>query len=575
MGYKTKHFSNLHLFYYSKILNIFWYLILCIFSLATIYGILHIKDNTYAKESYKSETKQLEWRIFSAETENAFLSLPYSTSKAVNDFTIWTKLPDLDSTSMLVLKCRYSTITAKINGNFIYASDISTIAGRKSQVGKTTCFIPLQKEYGNKDIEIRIELQNSKNSRSTLSEILLTSRNTYILETFRQNLMIFISTLLLIICGSGAFIFFILSYYTNKKRISPVTKSLLYLSIISIFTALWSLGDSHIIGLFLGSVVIDGIFSYFSLLVLTVCFADFFICIYGENRVIRLISVMSKLNMILQFGIFYFRITDLTDTLFYTHIIFALEIFYVVIISIIQLSTFESFEKTILYIGNILLAVFMLIIICIYNSNRDANYIPLALIAIIIYCIVQISICIIRFIKTIKRQAALHEAEKYAFTDQLTKLENRRAYAVFKQHLGNMALPGDFNVVYIDLNGLKQVNDNLGHGAGDEYITGASDIIKKVFYDSQLCCRMGGDEFLVVLKGSSDTLKKRVFYLESLVENWRGKNIKKLSLSYGIASAGDYDSPTFETLIANADKNMYKMKNDYYENLKNGKESFE
>ncbi len=76
---------------------------------------------------------------------------------------------------------------------------------------------------------------------------------------------------------------------------------------------------------------------------------------------------------------------------------------------------------------------------------------------------------------------------------------------------------------------------------------------------------MGGDEFLVVLKSSKDILKKRLFYFDSLIENWHSDNIKNISVSYGYCSACDYDNPTFEGLISKADEFMYKMKNEYYE----------
>ena len=76
---------------------------------------------------------------------------------------------------------------------------------------------------------------------------------------------------------------------------------------------------------------------------------------------------------------------------------------------------------------------------------------------------------------------------------------------------------------------------------------------------------MGGDEFLVVIKASRDILKKRLFYFDSLIENWHGNLVHNISIAYGYCSAADYDNPTFESLISKADEFMYKNKNEYYE----------
>ena len=493
--------------------------------------------------------------------------LPYSTDKSLSDFTITTRLPDLNSTSVLILRCRYNTITAKIDGGFVFASDVSTIARIRTRVGKDICYIPLSKLYSNKDIEITIQLQNSKLFKSSLTSILLSSKNTFIIEYLRKNILLFVTVILLIVCSGGSFIFFVLSYFTNKHRISNVSKSLFYLCIISILTATWAICDSHIFSLFTEKIVLDGILTYTSLTLISIYFAGYFVCFYGENKVIKIITNLARLNVVFQFVIFVSGLKDLPETIYVTHFILLCDAIYAVVMSIKNLINYESSEKLVLNIGNLLFAIFIAVIIIMYIHNRDGAYSYFSVLAIIVYIIVQIAISIIKFIKTIKKQAALHEAEKFAYTDQLTKMDNRRAYSVFKQHLGNSTLSDDFNIIYFDLNGLKETNDKLGHNAGDEFITGVTDIIKKVFYDAQLKCRMGGDEFLVVLKANRDILEKRLFYFDSLIEGWHGKLVNRLSVAYGYCTAADYDNPTFEGLILKADEFMYKNKNEYYEKL--------
>ena len=378
-------------------------------------------------------------------------------------------------------------------------------------------------------------------------------------------MVLFITAILLFICSGGSFVFFLLSYFTNKKRMSNVSKSLFYLGVISILAAMWGLCDSHIFSLFTEKIVLDGILTYASLILLALCFAEYFICLYGENKIIKLIIVFARLNVIFQFLVFVTGFKDLPQVIYFTHFIFICNVLYAFVMSIKNLVHYENSEKLLLNIENLLFAIFVFAILVMYIYNRDGPYSYLSVMAIIVYTTLQIAISIIKFIKTIKKQAALHEAEKFAYTDQLTKMDNRRAYSVFKQHLGTATLPEDFNIIYFDLNGLKDINDRLGHNAGDEFIIGATDIIKKVFYDAQLKCRMGGDEFLVVIKASQDILKKRLFYFDSLVENWHGNLVRNISIAYGYCCAADYDNPTFEGLISKADEFMYKNKNEFYE----------
>ncbi len=548
-----------------KITKYLWRFFIGAFLLFIFYSFFHIKDNTFKKITDVNDTQYLEWKITSAEYDNQTLVLPYSSKDSLGDFKITARLPELNSTSMLLIRCRYETLTAKIDGDFIYASDVATVAGIKTTIGKTRCHIPLSKEFSNKEIEISIQLQQSKIAKSSLSEIVLSSRSSYMIQYLKENILLFVTSLLLIICSFGSFVFFLLSYFGNKQRITSLSQSLFYLAGISILTSIWSICDSHILSLFTDNLLLDGVLVFAALLLMAVAFAGYLTSLYGENIVIKIISILSQLNIVIQTLIFILGIKDLNELIIFTHLIFGTEILYTIIMSIVNLHKFETSEKLFLNIGNILFASFTLVVIILYNYNRDGNYFLFAVVAFFIYCLMQIEVSVVRFVKMIKKQAALREAEKYAFTDQLTKMDNRRAYSVFKKHIGNTTLTDDFHVVYFDLNGLKTINDKFGHSAGDEYIIGVTDILKKVFYDAMLRCRMGGDEFLVVLKSSRDVLKKRLFYFDSLIENWHNDKIKTIAVSYGYSSACDYDNPTFEGLVSKADEFMYKMKNDYYE----------
>ena len=97
----------------------------------------------------------------------------------------------------------------------------------------------------------------------------------------------------------------------------------------------------------------------------------------------------------------------------------------------------------------------------------------------------------------------LGKARNMANTDSMTGVKNKNAYTSYEAHVNSRVSAGDldsFAVVVCDVNGLKWVNDNKGHKAGDEYIKAACRMICVLFKHSPVF-RIGGDEFVVVLTG--------------------------------------------------------------------------
>lgn len=149
--------------------------------------------------------------------------------------------------------------------------------------------------------------------------------------------------------------------------------------------------------------------------------------------------------------------------------------------------------------------------------------------------------------------------------DPLTNLPNRYAYnEELKVLEEKSALPKDFVFVSIDLNGLKNTNDTLGHQAGDEMIQGAAECIQKIFSSYGRAFRVGGDEFAALIR--ADVLKQEKIKNDILLVTsaWKGEYAKEVSLSYGFACAGEFPEMNVTELMKIADKRMYMEKARYY-----------
>jgi diguanylate cyclase (GGDEF)-like protein len=161
--------------------------------------------------------------------------------------------------------------------------------------------------------------------------------------------------------------------------------------------------------------------------------------------------------------------------------------------------------------------------------------------------------------RTVARlEAARAEIAVMAVSDELTKLNNRRALLVAGARVVTAAqrTGKDVTVLYLDVDGLKAVNDTQGHAAGDALILSVAHVLSSVFATADVLARTGGDEFAVVLSGygPQETEMLRVRLAAALRQ-------VGASASCGAAylAAGDRDV-TLEQLLDRADLAMYTEK---------------
>ena len=130
--------------------------------------------------------------------------------------------------------------------------------------------------------------------------------------------------------------------------------------------------------------------------------------------------------------------------------------------------------------------------------------------------------------------------------DNLTGLHKREVFLHLVDRMDNSV---ERTMIFFDLNGLKEVNDTFGHDAGDGYIAAFAEAVKKVIRRTDLSCRWGGDEFIVVIDGDEISAEMVVSRISKLT---------KVSFAYGISKYGT----SFIEALNEADSKMYANKRE-------------
>ena len=190
--------------------------------------------------------------------------------------------------------------------------------------------------------------------------------------------------------------------------------------------------------------------------------------------------------------------------------------------------------------------------------------------AVLVGIIVLMLVCFLWYMNMQARLAAARSKNealtRQAYRDSLTKTGNRAGYLSLEKELQLRMVLGqwpEFSLVVADVNGLKEINDTLGHEEGDMLIRNTSALLRGVFVNSQVF-RIGGDEFVVVLTGEDH--RERAMLLERLraqslpCVDREAVEAGRTSVACGMAA---YDRETDRTVAAvfdRADREMYRCK---------------
>lgn len=196
-------------------------------------------------------------------------------------------------------------------------------------------------------------------------------------------------------------------------------------------------------------------------------------------------------------------------------------------------------------------------------SLSEADFAPTDLAIELLY-LVEAKTAVMRELRdlNLRLQEAKVAAEQQALTDTLTGLRNRRALEAEMNRL--IAHGSRFALLHLDLDYFKQVNDTLGHAAGDFVLCEVARFLTRETRSSDTVARVGGDEFVILLNRIDDPatiqrIAEQIIAALSVPMEYDGKSCR-ISGSIGITLSAGYAAPQIEVMYADADAALYTSK---------------
>lgn len=194
-----------------------------------------------------------------------------------------------------------------------------------------------------------------------------------------------------------------------------------------------------------------------------------------------------------------------------------------------------------------------------YRSHSGRQYAIFYCLGLLAFLLLLGRTVLQRVKQAMDEQAQLENYKKLAYADSLTGLSN---YTAFKYTKSRWPERTDWVYIVMDVNWLKQTNDQYGHRAGDELLCNAARCIREAFYRAEDCFRIGGDEFAVIGTAlDRAAVDAAVENLRRLCAEWDAREKYPVSMAVGYAMQAGR-AMTADELFTEADAAMYQNKAD-------------
>lgn len=349
-----------------------------------------------------------------------------------------------------------------------------------------------------------------------------------------------------------------------NRRTHDFDTSLAMLGVFSIFTGLWKVSDMPAASLIFKDSMTLSALAIISISMMAVPYI-FFIrnqIAVASHRFWDAVCVGANLVCIAIVLLQLTGIADLRQTLSLCHAMA------VICILLIMVKLFQemrhrklSARLKVTVICCILCLLGTFIDMMVYYHSGNSGTMMYCLFAFLIYVISMGYISLKEALSLIEQGRKAKHYEQLALHDELSGLYNRAFYAQYlEKH--NLHQPDSF-IIMFDVNELKQCNDTFGHDCGDRLLRNSASILEEAFLPEGKCIRMGGDEFCVIVRHTTEKfIQERLKKFERLlmIFNETHPDEFPVRIAYGYANYDDENDFDFSDTLRRADRCMYQMK---------------
>lgn len=539
--------------WYFSIISLFAVVVLAVFSV--IYPNEGLSFNRERSVSWNEG-----WYLRTDKGELSSISLPAKIEADINEeYTIVRTLPKiLPDNSTMCIRTSQQSLAVYCNGTLLYKAGhnfenyIGTSAG---------CFwniIRIPNECAGKQLELTFISTHSIYA-GTINSINFGTKSSLMYFIFEKYIVEFLFEVLLFLIGIILLIFYL---YIRKSLEAAV--NLLYLSGFSVWISLWLIGESHMLQFFFDNHFIITNISFITYAIFPIPMMLYLDseCHFKDRWYPRFTLISLSINLFMSVFLQAAKIMDFFRFITYSSML----MFFLLV-----LTTFFLFREVYIYHNpdsrriaaiNFMIIVFSFIDLFNFFSGNMDNIGHFLKIGLFVY-ILSLGIMTLKKISLLLEQNRERQyLETLAYQDIMTHTFNRAAfYRDIEEKFKGGYYSENLGLLMMDINDLKQINDNFGHPTGDRAILDCSNCIKKSFNSLGSTYRIGGDEFACIINSTChDEVNTAIIFFQQLVAEIAQSRSYPFSVAVGYSKMHDLGGNSFDDLMCRVDRYLYENK---------------
>lgn len=416
-------------------------------------------------------------------------------------------------------------------------------------VSSNWCTIPLGEEYGGKVLTV-ILTPMFEAAVSKTPEFLIGSDFAFSMELIAGELPLLVLSSLCILIGffvTAVFLYF-------RLALKTASNGTVYLGVFSLAIGFWKLADLRCITLLfpehsmaLGYISVGALFlTGLSLLI-------YFSTLFEKDRrsLPVILSCGGSLLCLAVLTLQIAGITEIRQNLVFSHILLITAIVTIPVTALLNRLIYKNWGLNSSWRWMLIVFAGIAADLLYYYRNNGNGLMSFSIVGLIVYTLIV-------FLKSVQ------DVTRKAYTDSRTGLVNRARWTQLMNREQTAEEP--YAILMIDMNGLKKVNDALGHDAGDEMIFRLSDILRRTLPHRSVICRWGGDEFAVLLSGvNREQLDQQTDKIVSAGQKYNAEH-PELPIHFAVGSilSSEHPGVSRNELFRLADEDMYRNKRAWY-----------